>query len=321
MVCNHQPLKEEKYRIRLTIGGDKLMYDDKMASPAANLLETKLLINSTISDVFRGVRFMGIDIKDFFLQTPLPPGECEYMWVHVKYFDEELKRLYNIDAIAADDRYAYCEIKKGMCRLKQAAILAYKQLRERLQQHSYSPIPNSNGLWKHCIRRTIFALCVDNFGIKYFKTEDANHLISVLHEFYDISINWKDKNYCGLTFDWNYALGFVDVSMPGYVMKALEKFRHAKPKFPQFAPHCWNQPAYGQKVQYAATSDASDKLDKKGHRLIQSIIGTFLYYARAVDPTILVALNDLGTQQSAPTVKTKKGAEWLMDFMHTYPDA
>eukprot|EP00957_Ditylum_brightwellii_P034597 2623165-Ditylum_brightwellii.AAC.3 len=108
------------------------MYDDETASPAANLLETKLLINSTISDAFRGARFMGIDIKDFFLQTPLPPGKHEYMQVHVKYFDEELKRLYNIDDIVANNGYIYCEIKKGMYGLKQAAILAYKQLRKRL---------------------------------------------------------------------------------------------------------------------------------------------------------------------------------------------
>eukprot|EP00957_Ditylum_brightwellii_P109409 8345200-Ditylum_brightwellii.AAC.1 len=89
--------------------------------------------------------------------------------------------------------------------------------------------------------------------------------------------------------------------MPGYVMKAFEKFQHKKPRIPQFALHRWNQPAYGQKVQYAATPDASNKLDKKGQRLIQSIVGTFLYYARAVGQTILVALNDLGTQQSALT--------------------
>eukprot|EP00957_Ditylum_brightwellii_P161569 12301517-Ditylum_brightwellii.AAC.1 len=97
--------------------------------------------------------------------------------------------------------------------------------------------------------------------------------------------------------------------MPGYVLKALAKFQHDKPKFPQFAPHKWNQPAYSQKVQYATAPDASECLNLKGQRLIQSIVGTFLYYARVIDPTILVALNELSTQQAAPMVKTKKGAE------------
>ena len=61
MVCDYRPLKEEKFRSRLTIGGDKLPYDDETASPAADLLETKIFLNSTISDAHKGARFMGID--------------------------------------------------------------------------------------------------------------------------------------------------------------------------------------------------------------------------------------------------------------------
>ena len=37
----------------------------------ANLLEIKLLINSTISDVAKGVRFILVDIKDYFLGIPI----------------------------------------------------------------------------------------------------------------------------------------------------------------------------------------------------------------------------------------------------------
>ena len=40
MVCDYRPLKEEKYRVRLTIGGDRLDYTNETASPAANLLDT-----------------------------------------------------------------------------------------------------------------------------------------------------------------------------------------------------------------------------------------------------------------------------------------
>ena len=50
MVCDFRPLKEEKYRVQLTIGGDKLDYANKTALPTANLLDTNFLINSTISD-------------------------------------------------------------------------------------------------------------------------------------------------------------------------------------------------------------------------------------------------------------------------------
>ena len=72
MVCDIRPLKTEKFRVRLTVGGDRLQYPDDTASPAATLLETKLLLNSTISQSANGVRFMTMDIKDFFLQTIMP---------------------------------------------------------------------------------------------------------------------------------------------------------------------------------------------------------------------------------------------------------
>ena len=50
MVCDHWLLKTEKYRVRLTIGGDRLDCTFDTASPAASLLETKILVNSVISD-------------------------------------------------------------------------------------------------------------------------------------------------------------------------------------------------------------------------------------------------------------------------------
>ena len=48
-VCDHCPLKSEPWRIRLVVGGDKLVYDSDAGSPATDMLETKLLFNSTIS--------------------------------------------------------------------------------------------------------------------------------------------------------------------------------------------------------------------------------------------------------------------------------
>ena len=64
--------------------------------------------------------------------------------------------------------------------LKQAAILAYKQLVRWLKTQGYHPIPTSNGLWKYMSRPALFELCVDDFGVKYNSTEDLQHLISTL---------------------------------------------------------------------------------------------------------------------------------------------
>ena len=321
MVCDYRPLKDEPYRVRLTIGGDKLDYFDDTASPAASLLETKILINSVISDAHHGARFLGIDIKDFFLLSYLPPDQKEYMRIHSRYFDDEFRKLYNITPIIAEDGYVYCEIQRGMYGLKQAAILAYNQLKDNLSNHGYFPIPNSTGLWKHETRPTIFALCVDDFGVKYLSEDDANHLINTLKKYYPISLDKKGTNYCGLTLHWNYREGYVDVDMPDYVTKKLNQYQHPHPNKPQYAPHQWTRPAYGKATQYAPEPDKTELLDSKGQRLIQSIVGTFLYYGRAIDPTILPALNEISTQQSRPTKKTLAKTNMLLDYMATYPNA
>lgn len=97
--------------------------------------------------------------------------------------------------------------------------------------------------------------------------------------------------------------------MPRYVQKALKNFLHPTPQRPQYAPHQWNQPIYGQKIQYATINETSPNAGVEEQRKLQSIIGTFLYYGRAVDPTILTALNDLATCQAHPTVDRIKRAK------------
>ena len=77
--------------------------------------------------------------------------------------------------------------------------------------------------------------------------------------------------------------------MPKFVQKALNKFLHTAPKRPQYAPHQWTQPIYGQKIQYATNHLTSPKVDINEQRKLLSIIGTFFYCGRAVDPMILTA--------------------------------
>ena len=187
MVCDHRPLKKEKFRVRLTLGGDVLEYDGNASSPAASLLEAKLLINSTISDSHLGAKFMSIDLKDFFLQSFLE--EPEYIRIHGKYFVGEIRKKYKIDEIIAPDGYVYCEAIRGMYGLKQAAKLARDQLIKTLAPFGYHPTQHSPNIWQHTTRKTIFCLCVDDFGIKYYSEEDAEHLLQALRSAYEITVD------------------------------------------------------------------------------------------------------------------------------------
>ena len=195
-------MKAEKYRVRLTVGGDKLEYNADAASPAASLLETKLLLNSVISQSAQGCRFMTLDIKDFFLQTDMK--DCEYMRINGKYFMSDIRNKYNINKLIANDGYVYCKIKKGMYGLKQAARLAYDDLKKHLSKYGYKPDTLAKNIWTHTERRTKFCLCVDDFGVQYFNLDDAQHLINALKSKYDITVDFAGRNFCGLQLDWDY---------------------------------------------------------------------------------------------------------------------
>ena len=67
-MCDCQEGKDEPNRTRLTVGGDMINYPGDCATPTADLLTVKLLINSTISAL--GAKFYTVDIKNFYLNTP-----------------------------------------------------------------------------------------------------------------------------------------------------------------------------------------------------------------------------------------------------------
>jgi hypothetical protein len=49
--------------------------------------------------------------------------------------------------------------------------------------------------------------------------------------------------------------------------------------------------------------------------------GSFLYYAQAVNPTKLMALSEISSQQSAPTENTMKRVNQFLDYKWTHPNA
>ena len=319
MVCDIRPFKAEQYRVRLTVGGDRLMYPDDSSSPAASLLESKLLLNSTISQSAQGCRFLTLDIKDFFLQTLMTSNE--YMRIHNKYFIGAIRQKYKIDKLIAKDGYVYCRIKKGMYGLRQAARLAYDDLKQHLRKYGYMPDPIAPNIWKHETRKTKFCLCVDDFGVQYFSDSDAQHLISALKAKYDITVDKKGENFCGLNLKWNYTHGYVDISMPQYVQNTLRKLNYKTTIKRQLAPHKWQIPAYGKKRQMATPEDTTTALDNKQIKYVQKAVGCFLYYARAVDNTILPTLNEIALQQARPTQTTLQKIQMLFDYLNTYPNA
>ena len=67
LVVDIRPLKQEKYRVRITVGGDKLDFCGDASSVAASLAIVKLLLNSVVST--KGEKFTTADIN-FFSMPP-----------------------------------------------------------------------------------------------------------------------------------------------------------------------------------------------------------------------------------------------------------
>jgi len=67
--------------------------------------------------------------------------------------------------------------------------------------------------------------------------------------------------------------------------------------------------------------DTTEPLTPAALTRLQEIIGTLLYYARAVDSSLLVALGTLASAQTKGTKATAKAATQLLNYCATHPDA
>ena len=92
---------------------------------------------------------------------------------------------------------------------------------------------------------------MDDFGVLYVGDEHAQHLMGILKEHCEISVDWKGEKYISLTIDWDYVQKKVHISMPGYIAKALMQFKDSLPKKPQDSPYLHNPKEYGAAVKYA----------------------------------------------------------------------
>ena len=105
IVTSYHPDKAEPNRTRLTIGGDKINYPDDVGTPTADLLTVKHLLNSTISTP--GAKFMTLDIKEFYLNTPL--SRYEYLRLKLDDIPADVQSHYQL-ADKAKNGFVYAEV-------------------------------------------------------------------------------------------------------------------------------------------------------------------------------------------------------------------
>jgi hypothetical protein len=181
-VVDIRPIKAETRSVRLTVGGHLIQYPGDVSTRSADLTTSECLWNSTIST--EGVRYMCLDVKNFYLGTPME--SFEYMRISIKLITQEIIAEYNLLSLVSDG-HVYIVVQKGMYGLPQAGILANQLLARHLVIHGYHQNKFTPGIWRHVTRPIQFTLVVDDFGVKYKGKEHAQHLIDALETDYTVS--------------------------------------------------------------------------------------------------------------------------------------
>lgn len=109
--------------------------------------------------------------------------------------------------------------------------------------------------------------------------------------------------------------------MPGYVKKALTRFDRTHIKGAN-SPIIYVPPTRGPTQHIAHIPNADDTpLDAAQKTWVQEVVGVFLFYSRAIDSTMLTALNKISTQQSAPSKQTLVEVERFLQYAKQYPES
>lgn len=265
-----------------------------------------------------GAKYCTGNISNMYLMSLLP--DPEFVRFRYDLIPPQIRDHYNLDSLVVHG-YVYTRINRAWYGLSQSGKIAHDDLVEHLGKYGYIPAGLIDGLFVHKTRDISFTLVVDDFGIKYQRKEDVEHLIKAMREKYTFKVDYDAKQYIGVHLDWVYTRREVKCSMKGYVKQALTELEHElTSNRHQGAPSQIVRPEYGAKIQYVK-EDASTPINNKRIKRIQRIIGKFLYYARAIDNTILHALNDIATMVSKAITNTEKAVQHFMNYAACNPKA
>ena len=303
-------------RVRGTIGGDKVYYPGVTAAFVAHLETIRLHINAAVSE---DAELCTADISDFYLGTPL--DRKEYMSISLKHIPPDIQKRYNIFGMVHNG-YILMEISKGIYGLPQAGKLSQDRLVKHLAANDYIQCVNTPCLFKHKINGVVFTLVVDDFLIKFKGRDSVDHLLNVLRELYKITTDFSRDSlkYVGITLRHDRKRRHIDMSIPGYVVKALKRFQRVYSKGAD-SPIIYVPPSYGKHQQEAPIEEPSTPLSPAEIQELQEIVGVFLFYARAVDPTMLTAINKIASRQSKATSLIRKEVDRFLQYASKYPDA
>ena len=133
---------------------------------------------------------------------------------------------------------------------------------------------------------------------------NAKHLQAILRKCCKVSTDWSSQKHVGLTVDWDYSNKLVHHSMPGYIKATLTRFQHLPLSKTIRSTVSHTPPNFGSKNQYPMLADTACPVNQHDKKFIEKVTGTSLYYAFAINNTMLTALSAIVANQEAPTQQT-----------------
>ena len=175
--------------------------------------------NPTVSE---NANFTTLDIKDFYLMTPLP--RSEYIRIPQKFLSAQILTKHSLHPFLFNNSVLFEEVSKSMYGLPHAGTIAQDSLVARLATQGYLQT-GTTCLFRHVNNGVAFILAVDDFGAKFQDSVGADDLIRCLQLYYTLTIKKDATKYLGLTIiAVDKVAREVRMSAPGVIAKALQRF-------------------------------------------------------------------------------------------------
>ena len=271
----------------------------------------KILLNCMISE---NANWSTIDLTDFYLGTDLP--HPEYIRIPRNLIPENVITFYDLERFFSSNAI-YCSVHKTHYGLPQAGALSQQRLFKHLKLHGYTQLPSTPSVFRNQSGTIRFSLVVDDFAIVWQDQDSIDHFIKTLTQLYQVKVNWKGTKYLGMNIRINRAKRHVTLTMPGYITKLLQRVCPNGIKGAT-TPARYTPPNYAKPGAQQATTDPSPFVPESDKKLLQSVVGTLLYYSRAVDPSICTAVHQLGSVQANPTENDMANMVRLLQYIATH---
>ena len=206
----------------------------------------KIHQNSVLSTP--NARYTVADAGNMYLASTLK--DAQYVRFKLKQIPMSIQKQYQLQSLVDPQGYVYAKIKKALYGLKESGRIAHEDMIDHLASHRYYESKFTKGLFKHETRSISFTLVVDDFGIKWIKREDLDHLISALEQKYEMKVDMESKQYVGIDLLWDYTARTLTCTMDEYIATALQELQHLAPKQHFKGPSKAIQPQYGASIQY-----------------------------------------------------------------------